>query len=463
MDTFLTKLEYTQIIQIIESYCKTYLGKKQCNLLLPNFEPLAVENCLAQTNEALSLLHQKGSLPIFEIEELETYMKILESNQTLSLKGLLALSKFLQLSSSLHDYFYQDENFDLLPFSHLAPYFSNIYSNPTIEKNISTKILDENTIADNASSKLFALRKNRKSLEMQVKDKLNSYIHSAKFAKYIMDPIVTIRNSRYVIPVKEEYKEMVKGFVHDTSSSGSTLYMEPMAVFELNNQINHVKMEEEIEVQKILQVLSATLFPYTTELKQNLTLVGKLDLIFAKALYGKNTDAVIPQITSKKVIEFYKAWHPLLDKNIAVPIDICLGKDYECLLITGPNTGGKTVALKTVGLLLLMAYSGIPIPCSEKSSICVFSNIFVDIGDEQSIEQNLSTFSAHMKNIIAITNSCNSNSLALLDELGSGTDPLEGAALAISVLNFLKNKRLLHSFYYALSRIKRICFSNCWF
>lgn len=254
-----------------------------------------------------------------------------------------------------------------------------------------------------------------------------------------MEPIVTIRNNRYVIPVKEEYRSYIKGFIHDTSSSGSTLYIEPTSIFELNNKINHIKIEEDIEIERILQILSSSLYEYVDQLKNNLALIASIDLIFAKANFGIDSFGIIPVLNNNKYIDLYKAKHPLIDKDKVVPIDISLGKSYVSLLITGPNTGGKTVALKTVGLLLLMAYSGIPIPCSESSSISVFSHIFADIGDEQSIQESLSTFSAHIKNIVEITNITDNNSLVLLDELGSGTDPLEGAALAISILSYLKD------------------------
>ena len=234
-------------------------------------------------------------------------------------------------------------------------------------------------------------------------------------------------------------KKNIEGFIHDTSSSGSTLYIEPTSIFELNNKINHIKIEEDIEIERILQILSSSLYEYVDQLKNNLALIASIDLIFAKANFGIDSFGIIPVLNNNKYIDLYKAKHPLIDKDKVVPIDISLGKSYVSLLITGPNTGGKTVALKTVGLLLLMAYSGIPIPCSESSSISVFSHIFADIGDEQSIQESLSTFSAHIKNIVEITNITDNNSLVLLDELGSGTDPLEGAALAISILSYLKD------------------------
>ncbi len=436
MDATLNKLEYNEIIKNLGGYCKTYLGKNLCEQLVPNFSYEQVDVLLNETKQADTLLHQKGIPPFYETEELEKYIKVLESNQTLSIKGLLNFAVLLKMCRELKEYFYDDSS---VTFEYLEKYFSFLYSNPSIEKNIFDKIIDENTVADNASSKLASLRRNRKNFEQEVKDKLNGFIHSSTYAKYIMEPIVTIRNNRYVIPVKEEYRSYIKGFIHDTSSSGSTLYIEPTSIFELNNKINHIKIEEDIEIERILQILSSSLYEYVDQLKNSLALIASIDLIFAKANFGIDSFGIIPVLNNNKYIDLYKAKHPLIDKDKVVPIDISLGKSYVSLLITGPNTGGKTVALKTVGLLLLMAYSGIPIPCSESSSISVFSHIFADIGDEQSIQESLSTFSAHIKNIVEITNITDNNSLVLLDELGSGTDPLEGAALAISILSYLKD------------------------
>ena len=436
MEAILNKLEYNEIIDVLEKHCKTYLGKNLCDSLKPSFSFELVDVLLNETKEADTLLHQKGSPPFYETDELEKYIKILKSNQTLSIKGLLNIGMLLRIARELKEYFYDNNTSS---FINLEKYFTLLYSNPSIEKSIFDKIIDENTIADNASKKLSSLRRNRKNLEQEVKDKLNSYIHSSTYAKYIMEPIVTIRNNRYVIPVKEEYRSYIKGFVHDTSSSGSTLYIEPTSIFDLNNKINHIKIEEDLEIEKILHQLSASLYAYTTELDNDLNLIANIDLIFAKAHFGIEINGITPILNNEKFVDLHKARHPLIDKDKVVPINIGLGKDYVSLLITGPNTGGKTVALKTLGLLLLMAYSGIPIPCSEGSNICVFTYIFADIGDEQSIQESLSTFSAHMKNIVEITKKANDNSLVLLDELGSGTDPVEGAALAISILSYLKD------------------------
>lgn len=436
MEAILNKLEYNEIIDVLEKHCKTYLGKNLCDILKPSFSFELVDVLLNETKEADTLLHQKGSPPFYETDELEKYIKILKSSQTLSIKGLLNIGMLLRIARELKEYFYDNNTSS---FINLEKYFTLLYSNPSIEKSIFDKIIDESTIADNASKKLSSLRRNRKSLEQEVKDKLNSYIHSSTYAKYIMEPIVTIRNNRYVIPVKEEYRSYIKGFVHDTSSSGSTLYIEPTSIFDLNNKINHIKIEEDLEIEKILHQLSASLYAYTTELDNDLNLIANIDLIFAKAHFGIEINGITPILNNEKFVDLHKARHPLIDKDKVVPINIGLGKDYVSLLITGPNTGGKTVALKTLGLLLLMAYSGIPIPCSEGSNLCVFTYIFADIGDEQSIQESLSTFSAHMKNIVEITKKANDNSLVLLDELGSGTDPVEGAALAISILSYLKS------------------------
>lgn len=258
-----------------------------------------------------------------------------------------------------------------------------------------------------------------------------------------MEPIITIRNDRYVIPIKEEFRGNIKGFIHDISSSGSTVFIEPMNVFELNNKINNLKAQECIEISKILSELSSLLFPIYSELNRDIDLIGILDFIFAKAKFANSMNATMPNINNEKFICLEKAKHPLIDKSKVVPIDIEIGKNYSSLIITGPNTGGKTVALKTVGLLTLMALSGLHIPAKENSSIYVFHNIFVDIGDEQSIGESLSTFSAHMFNIVDILNKLTSNCLVLLDELGSGTDPVEGASLATAILEYLNKSGVL--------------------
>lgn len=435
-ENYLNKLEYNRILDLLSKECLTYFGKDLCFKLRPIFNQAKVTKLLQETEQASILGVRKGGLPISSIPNIEIYIKNLESFNSLNSKGLLEIAKILKLSRELKDYFYKDDDFDLSSFPILDNYFSSLYNNFGIESKILSSILDEDIISDDASSKLALLRRNRRKLETEIKESLNNMIHSS-FSKYIMEAIVTIRNDRYVIPVKEEFRGNVKGFIHDVSSSGSTVFIEPMNVFELNNKIANLKMEEAIEIEKILENLSALLSGITNEIDNNVRLIGHLDFIFAKAKLARKMNAILPKINNEKIINLYKARHPLIDSALVVPIDIEIGSKYNSLIITGPNTGGKTVSLKTVGLLTLMACSGLHIPASENSSIYVFDNVFADIGDEQSIQESLSTFSAHMINTINILNSATSNSLILLDELGSGTDPVEGASLATAILEHL--------------------------
>ena len=435
----LDKLEYSEIIKLISNYCKTYIGKETVLKLSPCFDSDEVSHLLEETTEAMDISIKKSNIPVCEIPNIDIWIKQLESTNVLSAKALIDVATILKVSRELKEFFFKEPSFNTNSFSILFDYFNSLYVNKNIESTIFEKILDENTIADNASPKLSSIRKNKKKAEQAIRDKLDSIIHSSSYSKYLMEPIVTIRNDRFVIPLKQEYRNMIKGFIHDISSSGSTVYIEPLAIFEINNEINNLKIEENIEIEKILQNLSILLYKYTNELKNNVILIGKLDVLSAKVLYSKSIDGIKPTLNTQKYINLIAARHPLIDKNNVVPINIALGKNFNSLIITGPNTGGKTVSLKTTGLLLLMAYTGLYIPCNENSSICVFKNIFADIGDEQSISESLSTFSSHMTNIINITNNANENSLILLDELGSGTDPIEGANLAISILNYFYN------------------------
>lgn len=432
----LDKLEYSEIIKLISNYCKTYIGKETVLKLSPCFDSDEVSHLLEETTEAMDISIKKSNIPVCEIPNIDIWIKQLESTNVLSAKALIDVATILKVSRELKEFFFKDPSFNTNSFSILFDYFNSLYVNKNIESTIFEKILDENTIADNASPKLSSIRKNKKKAEQAIRDKLDSIIHSSSYSKYLMEPIVTIRNDRFVIPLKQEYRNMIKGFIHDISSSGSTVYIEPLAIFEINNEINNLKIEENIEIEKILQNLSILLYKYTNELKNNVILIGKLDVLSAKVLYSKSIDGIKPTLNTQKYINLIAARHPLIDKNNVVPINIALGKNFNSLIITGPNTGGKTVSLKTTGLLLLMAYTGL---YNENSSICVFKNIFADIGDEQSISESLSTFSSHMTNIINITNNANENSLILLDELGSGTDPIEGANLAISILNYFYN------------------------
>lgn len=439
LEKYLTKLEYNKILNIVSSYCLTYKGKHLSDIFSPSNNKDVVKKLLEETDSAVTLLIRKGEIPLSDIENIEINIKNLESYNSLNAKALLDIANVLRISRQLHQYFFDDEEFNLSDFSILEDLFSMLYYNKNMEDTIFNSIIDEDTIADDASKALSSLRKNRRKLEQDVRDKLSNFIHSASYSKYLMDSIITIRNDRFVVPVKEEFKEHISGAILDISASGSTVYIEPSAVFELNNKINAVKVQEAIEIEKILKGLSLMLCPIADKLKVTIDIIGRLDFIFARAKYSKKINGIRPIIIDSKEINLLGARHPLIDEKLVVPIDISIGRDYSSLLITGPNTGGKTVALKTVGLFCLMAYSGILLPANENSSLYVFDNIFADIGDEQSIQDSLSTFSSHMINIIDILKESTSNSLVLLDELGSGTDPVEGASLAISILEHFYN------------------------
>ncbi len=437
MNSNLIKLEFNTILEKLSKYCKTYIGKELCSNICPSTKQEEVKKLLKQTSEAYTFIIKYGNLPIDEIDNITPYIKNLESYIPLNPKALLEIAKILKNSSNLKEYYnnFEDNNSNIL-----KDYFEALYSNHGIHRDITKSIIDENNIADDASKTLNTLRRNRRRLESGIKEKLNSFIHSSSYSKYVMEPIITIRNDRYVIPIKIEYKENVSGLIHDISASGSTVYIEPTSVFELNNQINNIKLEENVEIEKILEALSTQLYPIVENIKDTINIIGIIDLVFAKAKYSQEIDGTEPIINEEKFIDLKQARHPLIDSKDVVPIDINLGKSFKALIITGPNTGGKTVTLKTVGLLCLMACSGLHIPAKENSSIYVFDNVFADIGDEQSIQESLSTFSSHMTNIVEILNYSTANSLILIDELGSGTDPVQGANLAISILESLYNK-----------------------
>ena len=434
---YLAKLEFQKVLEKLSKYCSTNFGKELAlNLKVYNTVDL-VKQKLAETEEAVNLAYKNSVPSFYDIQNIDIYLIQLESSQSLTIKGLLDLNMIFLCARDLKNYFSKDyiEKDD---FPILDGLFSSLYTNEAVISKISSSIIDENTLDDKASPTLQAIRTKMRNLEQEIRSKLNSMIHSSTFSKYVQENLVTIRNERFVIPIKEEYRSQVKGFVHDVSNAGSTLFIEPISIFELNNEINQLKLEEEVEIEKILQTLTSLFYPYIEELKTDVEVIGTLDFIFAKAKYSKAISGITPMINEKKEIHLIHARHPLIDQNKVVPISVELGKDFSTLLITGPNTGGKTVTLKTVGLLTCMACSGLNIPADEKSSIFVFEHIFADIGDDQNIADSLSTFSSHMTNIVDITKYANENSLILVDELGSGTDPVEGAHLAIAILDYFK-------------------------
>ncbi len=434
----LKKLEFDKIIKILNGFCCTNVGKKLSLGLIPSNQKDTVKELLEETSEAVNLSYRNGFPDFYDIFDIILELKKLESNSTLSAKSLLNLATILKQAQELKDYF-QKDFLDADEYPILSNLFNNLYCNQALSQKIFSSIIDENTIDDKASKNLLAIRKQKRNLEQDIRSKLNDILHSSNYSKYIQENIITIRNDRFVIPVKEEYRTHIKGFIHDISNAGSTVFIEPLSVFEMNNELNALKSQEELEIEKILQELTKLLFPYIEELKLDFNLIGKIDFIFAKAKFSNSIKGITPVINNKKEIHLKNARHPFIDTNKVVPISIDLGDTFSILLITGPNTGGKTVALKTVGLLTCMACSGLNIPADENSSIFVFDSVFADIGDDQSIHDSLSTFSSHMTNIVEITNNATKNSLVLLDELGSGTDPLEGSRLAISILDFFKS------------------------
>ena len=450
----LDKLEFNAIREKVANFAYTHEGKNLVMNLEPSSNSLEVSHFLAETSDAINAIHIKGNFPISNIDDFSLWIKILKSGSALSSKSLLDLCSILRISRELLDY-YKDFEISL---SSLDDYFSMLYSNKDIEKKISSSIISEDVISDDASSKLFSIRKTKKSLEADIKLKLNSFIHSSTYSKYIMDPVVTIRDSRYVIPVKEEYRSFVKGFIHDTSASGSTVYIEPMAVFEMNNKINNLTLDENKEIERILKSLTDLLYPIANYIEKDIDLISKLDFISARARFAIETNSTLPILSDE--INLIKARHPLIPNEKVVPIDIYVGKNFSTLVITGPNTGGKTVSLKTVGLLCLMAQSGLFIPANENSKVKVFDNIFADIGDEQSIAESLSTFSSHMTNIVKVVQVVNNNSLVLVDELGSGTDPIEGANLALALLEYFHNKGAITIATTHYHEIKNYCITH---
>ncbi len=434
-NTYLEKLEFNKIKNILSEFAISENGKEMCLNLEPYANKDKIEKALAETTEAVALLYRKGNLPLVPLGEITSHILNLKNQNFLQTKALLELATLLKTSRLIKNYYFDKE---LNQTDSLTNYFEHLYTNTSIEDKIFSSIIDENTIDDRASDNLYKIRNQMRKIKQNIKDKLQSLLTS----KYLQEPLITLRQNRFVVPVKVEYQAEIKGFIHDTSSTGSTVFVEPISVFDLNNQLSELKNQEIVEIEKILQILTSLFFNIISELENNYNLLTILDFIFAKAKYSKSTNSNCPKLNDEKIIYLKNAIHPLLDPEKAVPITLEIGKSFSTLLITGPNTGGKTVTLKTVGLLTAMTQSGLHIPASEESSIYVFDNIFADIGDEQSILESLSTFSSHMTHIISIINNATSNSLVLVDELGSGTDPIEGASLALSILEYLKENNI---------------------
>ncbi len=432
----LISLEFDKIKEILKKFCITTMGIEKVNLLMPSTNLKEIKKMQEETTEAVSLSIRRSVFPLVPINNLDTISKKVSVGAILTPNELLIISDILRTSRRLKEYFF-DSDIEATEFKGLYDYFDNLYTNTNIEDEITRCIKNEEELDDRASKTLYEIRTNITDLETKIKAKLNAIIHSSSTSKYLQDAVVTFRNDRYVVPVKQEYRNEIPGLIHDSSATGSTLFIEPNAIFDMNNDIKELHIKEQLEIERILALLTQMISPIVDSLVTTVDEIGNIDFVFAKAKYSINTNSFEPIIHDNGYCNFKKARHPLIASDIVVPIDVWFGKDFNSLIITGPNTGGKTVTLKTIGLLCIMAQSGLHIPANESTELCVFENIYTDIGDEQSIEQSLSTFSAHMTNIVNILNNVTENDLVLIDELGSGTDPIEGAALAMAILEHL--------------------------
>lgn len=444
-------LEFDKIIEQLKSFAVSEMAKELIDETDISLDIDKIRRRQLETSEAVNLIVKKGEPPLFGLYEMNDYMKRVKIGGALSPGALLRVSDFLRVSRYLKNYIKNDEtNID---FPIISAQIENLSVYRNIEDKINMAIISENEISDNASSKLSSIRKQIQKKKESVRDKLNQIVTSDK--DMLQDSIVTIREGRYVVPVKQENKSKVKGLVHDVSSSGQTFYIEPMAVVNLNNDLRELAAEEREEIERILHELSDMVADVSYEILANEGILKQCDFIFAKGKMSMHQNAYSPKLNKKGYTDLKEARHPLLDQSKIVPIDIYLGKDFTSLIITGPNTGGKTVTLKTIGLLTLMAQYGLHIPAKESSEIGIVKNVFADIGDEQSIEQSLSTFSAHMVNIVEIIKEADKDSLVLFDELGAGTDPTEGAALARSIMDYMleRNIRTVATTHYTQLKI----------
>ncbi len=430
----LNTLEFNKIKELLKQYAASALGLSKVDALIPSSDYEEVVQIQAETDEAMTVLRLKGHAPLGGIFDIRPYIKRTQ------IGGILGATDFVQIGSTIRGSrkmrnFLEELTDDDVSLPILDEKVSRMIPLPQLEQKIKN-IVDENgSILDSASEALRNIRTQLRSNESRVREKLERMIRSSNAAKMLSDAIITIRNDRYVIPVKQEYRGQYGGIVHDQSSSGQTLFIEPEAIVELNNQLRALKLKEQDEIEKILLELSGNVAEHAEELQEIVSVLAEIDFMFTKAKYGRSIKGSKPIINNERRIRLNKARHPLLPIEEAVANDIELGTEFSSIVITGPNTGGKTVTLKTVGLTTLMAQAGLPIPALDGSEVGVFQSVYADIGDEQSIEQSLSTFSSHMVNIVEILKTVDDNSLVLFDELGAGTDPQEGAALAISILD----------------------------
>ena len=432
-------LEFDKIRAQLAEYATSEKGKQMIKELPIEVEEKAIQNKIEETSDGVELLRLKQGIPIPRLKDISFALKRLELEAGLNGRELSDILRVLTTTHEVERFFEKVEE-EEIALKRVPRLVEKLESIPEVTKELEASIREDGYVLDSASPTLHGIRVGIQKTEQEIRRQMNQYL-TGKNAQYLSDTIITIRNDRYVLPVKAEYKSVFGGTVHDQSATGQTLFMEPQAVVNLNNKLREYQVQEKREVERILWELSQKLMPYTNSLHQNHYVLARLDVVNAKALYANEIKATEPIIDRQNHVALWKAWHPLLDREKAVANDIILGEEYQAIVITGPNTGGKTILLKTVGVIQLMAQMGLYIPAGENSRVGIFTEIFADIGDEQSIEQNLSTFSSHMSNIVSILKKINDKSLLLIDEIGSGTDPQEGSSLAIAILDYIASKQ----------------------
>lgn len=432
-------LEFSKIRTQLAEYATSEKGKQMIKELPIEVEAKAIQNKIEETTDGVELLRLKQGIPIPRLKDISFALKRLELEAGLNGRELSDILRVLTTTHEVERFFEKVEE-EEIALKRVPRLVEKLESIPDVTSELEASIREDGYVLDSASPTLHGVRVGIQKTEQDIRRQMDQYL-TGKNAQYLSDTIITIRNDRYVLPVKAEYKSVFGGTVHDQSSTGQTLFMEPQAVVNLNNKLREYQVQEKREVERILWELSQKLMPYTNSLHQNHYVLARLDVVNAKALYAHELRATEPIIDANNYVALWQAWHPLLEREKAVANDIILGEEYQAIVITGPNTGGKTILLKTVGVIQLMAQMGLYIPAGENSRVGVFTEIFADIGDEQSIEQNLSTFSSHMSNIVSILKQINDKSLILIDEIGSGTDPQEGSSLAIAILDYIASKQ----------------------
>lgn len=432
-------LEFSKIRTQLAEYATSEKGKQMIKELPIEVDAKAIQNKIEETTDGVELLRLKQGIPIPRLKDISFALKRLELEAGLNGRELSDILRVLTTTHEVERFFEKVEE-EEIALKRVPRLVEKLESIPEVTSELEASIREDGYVLDSASPTLHGVRVGIQKTEQDIRRQMDQYL-TGKNAQYLSDTIITIRNDRYVLPVKAEYKSVFGGTVHDQSSTGQTLFMEPQAVVNLNNKLREYQIQEKREVERILWELSQKLMPYTNSLHQNHYVLARLDVVNAKALYAHELRATEPIIDANNYVALWQAWHPLLEREKAVANDIILGEEYQAIVITGPNTGGKTILLKTVGVIQLMAQMGLYIPAGENSRVGVFTEIFADIGDEQSIEQNLSTFSSHMSNIVSILKQINDKSLILIDEIGSGTDPQEGSSLAIAILDYIASKQ----------------------